>query len=88
MPLSIDMYKKHRPQLLLRRERPNDITHNVITSTTSGTPQTLLNHNTEQQLIAWAMKMEEMCIPVDLTCYDSKQCGYTMRRQYTNYSTK
>jgi hypothetical protein len=45
---------------------PNEITNNVIATTRSGTPRTLLNRHTEQQLLTWVFKMEEMCVPVDL----------------------
>ena len=45
---------------------PNEITDNVIATTHSGTPRTLLDSDTEQKLLTWVFKMEEMCIPVDL----------------------
>lgn len=49
-----------------RGSRPNEISDNVIATTRSGTPHRLLTTDTEQQLLTWVFKMEEMCIPVDL----------------------
>ena len=49
-----------------RGSRSNEITDNVIATTRSGTPRTLLNSDMEQQLLTWVFKMEETCVPVDL----------------------
>lgn len=49
-----------------RGSRPSDIIDNVVSTTRSGTPRTLLDSDTEQQLLTWVFKMDEMCIPVDL----------------------
>ena len=49
-----------------RASRPDEITNHVIATTRAGTPRTLLNNDTEQKLLTWVFKMEEMCIPVDL----------------------
>ena len=74
-PSTLRRYNKLVDQAIASSPRGADISHvmeTVIATTHSGTPRTLLDHDTEAQLINWAKTMCEMTIPVDLDMFRLK----------------